>query len=206
MSTIKIMPVAEFEALAVSRLTRVGVDVEAAEAMVRKRFPAEARDVIAEACGRGIALELQDLTDYLHAYAGKDRFFDTNEPITGDAVVWSLVHVEGLLRWAVKNGRGKPGESLTMVFVRPFSVNQLFGELRHHDIMVRLEAGMRLAQSIGAGLRIRGEHEEDFSHILGPQVSDLLGRSMAGESAAADELERRFGHLAVSPESVEADR
>lgn len=63
-------------------------------------------------------------------------------------------------------------------------------DLRSPDLMTRASAGMAMATSIGAGMRISGMSHEDAEQGVGKDLSDLLGKAMAGESAAADELER----------------
>jgi hypothetical protein len=50
-------------------------------------------------------------------------------------------------------------------------------------------AGVSLARSLGVGLALSRETSEDVEHLLSPQLTGLLGRAMAGEVAAVDELE-----------------
>lgn len=75
---------------------------------------------------------------------------------------------------------------------RVLTVADMFAGLRSPDVGVRTAAALLLAHSIGAGLRLSGEHVEDVQHLIGPQVVDLLTRAATGDTAAVDALERHF--------------
>jgi hypothetical protein len=70
------------------------------------------------------------------------------------------------------------------------TVEELFAGLRSPDLVVRIQAGAVLAYVLGAGVRLSGVDAESFEHLTAPQLSDLLGRAMSGELAAAEELGR----------------
>jgi hypothetical protein len=81
-----------------------------------------------------------------------------------------------------------PNGSLPERIAPTATVASLLDALRSPDMVVRIDAGKSLALSIGAGLKLAGETAEDVDNIIGPQLSAILGRAMAGESSAVDEL------------------
>ena len=72
------------------------------------------------------------------------------------------------------------------------NIKQMLAALRSADLEERIAAGIVLATSLGAGFRLTGEDATDFEYLIAPEWSDLIGRAMAGESAAVDELAERI--------------
>ncbi len=69
-------------------------------------------------------------------------------------------------------------------------VRDLIAVLRSPVLADRIKAGLVLAASLGVGLRLAGDHPADVEHLLAPQLGELLGRAMAGDATAVDELAR----------------
>jgi excisionase family DNA binding protein len=83
---------------------------------------------------------------------------------------------------------------------RVLTVADMFAGLRSPDPETRRAAALLLAYSIGAGLRLAGEHLEDVENIIQPQVVGLLERAAQGDAGAVDVLERHFS--AMPPTTV----
>lgn len=69
------------------------------------------------------------------------------------------------------------------------TMEDMFDGLRSDDSETRVRAGKLLSMSVGVGLRLSGEAEEDVLHTVGPDLSKLIGQAMAGDSSATDYLE-----------------
>lgn len=69
------------------------------------------------------------------------------------------------------------------------SLKDLFAGLRSDDPETRIRAGKLLAMSIGIGLRTSGEKADDIEFTIGPDLSRLIGRAMAGDIGATSYLE-----------------
>ena len=128
---------------------------------------------LAECESRGLTLTRDDLRAFLFA-----RFKQDIDP---GAVYWPGYIIEDLVNWARENGRGK--RALV-------TVADMIAGLRLPDLEARIAAGALLATALGAGLRIAETTPEDAEWLVFPQLSDLLGRAMAGQAEATDELEK----------------
>jgi hypothetical protein len=69
-------------------------------------------------------------------------------------------------------------------------MSDMLAGLRSESDETRLLAGLRLATSLGAGLAMSDASELDAEHGAGKDLSNLLGKAMAGDAEAVDELER----------------
>jgi hypothetical protein len=175
-----------YESVLFHTLADLGLAPEEAAAIFLQRWPMEVDGVLSECYGRGLALTTEDLTSYLRSYFGPHGYID-GEPITARDIGWNEKHVNGVLAWALENGRGEPrDESGPPPHV---SVADMLDSLRSSDIVVRTLAASMLARSLGTGCALNGEHPEDFELLLAPQLSALLGRAAAGDASAVDELE-----------------
>jgi len=73
---------------------------------------------------------------------------------------------------------------------RSVGMADMVNGLRADDPEIRFNAGMALARAVGAGLRKSDASAEDVEHGAGRDVSNLIGRAIAGDASAVDELER----------------
>jgi len=71
-------------------------------------------------------------------------------------------------------------------------VQVMLAGLRSVDPDVRFRSGVVLSFSLGQGLKLSDASELDCEHGVGRDLSNLIGRAMAGDSAAVDELETRI--------------
>jgi hypothetical protein len=188
MSTI-ILTAGQYEHLVVDGLQRIGLSPDQAIATAKLRWPMSASDAISECQGRGLSLEIQDLTAFLRHKFGTDHF-DDGEALTASSVGWIPRTVEELLRWAVANRRGQPADDADPIMIPVMSVDAMMVGLRSDNIVVRLRSGFTLARAVGVGLRLQGEDPLDVEFIVGPDISKLIGRAIAGEAEAVEELER----------------
>jgi hypothetical protein len=69
------------------------------------------------------------------------------------------------------------------------SVVEMLEGLRSSSPARRMVAGFTLARALGAGLGHQGETREDVEHIIAPAVSSLIGRAIAGDAEALEEIE-----------------
>lgn len=178
---------AEYEAEAVAALVRLGMTEPEAQAYVDGRFPLSgSEEVLAELRGRKVVIDRDDLTAFLRERFETDRCPD-GAPLDGDAVGWPRYIVNDLATWAVNSGRASAGKQPP----RPvWTLEEMLAGLRSSEPVARMISGQILATSLGAGCRLAGENPVDFEHILSPALSDLIGRAMAGDGSAVDELER----------------
>ena len=183
-----------YEALVIDALLCVGLDYPEANEVSRGRWPMTPDAVLGELYARGLALDHEDLAAYLRHEFNRTHFPD-GEPVNSE-ISWNRKHVERALSYAVANGRGKrvppisrgtKGVELTLA--------EMLDGLRSSDMATRVVSGGFLGRAIGAGLKIAGEHEEDVSSMLQPQLADLLSQAMAGEAAAVDELARSLTNV-----------
>lgn len=187
---MKILSGADYELLSLQSLWSLGMSKADAAKLCMDRWPMDAENVQAECRGRGIALQVEDLTDFLRHKYERDCFAD-GEPLTATSVVWDRVDVNRLIAWALENGRGEPARKRQLGEI--LSVKEMLAGLRSEHQAERMLAGALLSHSLGAGCALAGEDPLDFEHIRAPALADLLDRAMAGEAAAVDELE---GHIA----------
>jgi hypothetical protein len=176
---------AEYDAVVRAALRRLGLADDQAGALMAARWPLDCGGVLAECSGRGLRLELLDLVEFL------GRRFD--RPVDPDEIGWPPRLVDELLGWASALGRGRPtptaGPPPRPDPVSVLSVADMLAGLRSEEIGERAAAGFRLAVSLGAGLRLSGEEPTDVEYLIGPQLSGLIGRAIAGDDEAASELE-----------------
>jgi hypothetical protein len=178
-----ILDTATYDSYALEGLLRLGLEPDQAESAIRDRWPMLAADVPDETRARGLRLSPDDLAAFV-----ADRFpptFDDGSPVAPDLIGWPASLVDQALTWAVAVGRGEPSSG-----PRSMTVNEMLASLRSSNANTRTVAGKLLALSLGAGLKIAGTPEEDFEHILKPQLSELIGRAMSGDSLAVDALEQ----------------
>jgi hypothetical protein len=179
-----------YEALVIDGLKRSGLRLMEAREMAKNRFPLNAESAICECMGRGLVLDLQDLTDFLR-WKFKAVAFDDGEPLKADSVGWIPRTIEELLHWAVQSGRGKPTDEVCLPPRGLTSVESMLAGLRAPDMPTRMQAGFTLARSLGVGLAAQGERREDVEFISGPAISNLIGRAIYGEAEALEEIEAR---------------
>jgi hypothetical protein len=176
-----------YDAMITESLVELGLSREQAEEVCSRRFPLSADGVLAECCGRGACLTPTDLQDFLF-----DRYerktFDDGEPLSPNSIGWPRHLIDSLLMWAERNRRAKPVKDIPDPTLQLVSVQDMLAGLRSGDLADRIVAGVALARSLGVGLALQREHLEDVEHIIAPELSGLLGRAMAGEVEAVDEL------------------
>lgn len=68
-------------------------------------------------------------------------------------------------------------------------IPDMLADLRSDDLERRIRGMIDLARLIGAGMAIQGMDQLDAEHGVGKDLSALLGRAAAGDSAAVDALE-----------------
>lgn len=178
----------DFERRVVANLVRLGLEPGEAEEVARSRFPACAEDARDECRIRGRILSLDDMTAFLRHKFGCDRHHD-GEPLTADSVAWTAKTVGELLKWSVDHGIGHPAVCPDPKIVL-VSVEDMLAALRSDDIATRISAGVELSRSLGVGLKLAGESVEDVENLIAPELTGLLGRAMAGDVEAVDELQR----------------
>jgi hypothetical protein len=145
-----------YDGLVIAGLKRIGLNNKRAQEVAANRWPMDARAAIYECIGRGLELELRDLTDFLR-YKFKCDTFDDGEPLLAHCVGWIPLTVEELLRWALANTRGK-GTDETSEPPCFISIEDMLAGLQSPDMAARLMAGFGLAKSLGDGLAAQGEH------------------------------------------------
>jgi hypothetical protein len=186
-----ILSAAEYDRLVHDGLRRIGLSPDQAVEIASSRWPMRASDCLAECAGRGLTLELEDLTAFLRHKFKTDHFDDGTE-LVASSVGWLPRVVNELLSWAIANGRGEPADQDDNINLIPafVSVADMLQALRSESITDRLVAGFTLAKSLGIGLRLQGEDELDVTHISGPAISKLIGAAIAGEPEAVEALEQ----------------
>lgn len=114
-----------------------------------------------------------------------------------NAIAGALFEVAAALAGHVADKRDGAADELLRLLDNPlpkfeqsWSLEAMLRTLRDPSIGARVLAGNLLAASVGAGMRIAGLSELDAEHGAGRDLSNLIGKAIAGETAAADELER----------------
>jgi hypothetical protein len=186
-SNFIILPPDEYDGLLIAGLITVhGVEAtEAEEYVKRERWPLNADDTLAECHGRGLVLERPDLRAFLD---WKFRSLGETEDIPGpDQVDWTQSLVDKCIEWCVNRSRGRLFREMPE---GPITRDRMFELMRSDSPVSRLLGGKYLALALGAGLKQRGETQEDFDHILAPLLSELLARAMfLNDQSAVDQLD-----------------
>lgn len=190
----------EFESLSFETLTRAGIPPGEAREVISRRYPMCSPHVIMEFRARGLDITLAHVEAYMLSQTSlisRDRTWklDGGEFIAEE--VWFGRDSSAAL-WEFCLKVGAPS-SFAETPTLPATVEDMLGMLRSEHQAERTVAGCLLAQSIGAGLAIAGEHREDVEFISGPAISDMLGRAIAGESAAVDWLEATLVNQRPAP-------
>jgi hypothetical protein len=178
-----------YEAMVIGGLMRHrGLSRSDASKLAWTRWPMSGDEVCYECFGRGLELEPVDLTDFLVQHF-KTTHHDDGAPLVHDSIGWGPPLVEALLCWALEKKRGKPAESIP-ARPRPGTLAEMLKELRSSSPSRRMVAGFALARALGFGLALQGEKREDVEFISGPAISSLIGRAVAGDAEALEEIER----------------
>jgi hypothetical protein len=113
----------QYERLVAAGLVRMGIDAAAAAALLAARWPMFGGGVLSECAGRGLLLTLEDVRDFLREIVGEEWM--DGEPIDAAATMFTAGPLESLLRWAIKNGRGKPSFSGSLADEHPKKLDAL---------------------------------------------------------------------------------
>jgi len=190
MSEARFLTDDEYAAAAFAALVRAGYPEAEAVKIVDGRFPLLAEDALKEARRRGLDLTMAHVKAFMLA---ETRLIDGSRmtwrrdgsPFVPEEVWFRRHSLEAMLAWAAKFvpiTRPEPAPSV-------LTVQAMLQGLRSEDQVDRILSGCALAHSLGTGLALSGEHPEDVEHIVAPELTAMLGRAMAGEAAAVDELE-----------------
>jgi hypothetical protein len=180
----------QYEGLVAGNIGRLlGLSADQAAEIAANRWPMDANSAICECEGRGLRLDLTDLTHFLRDKFQRDTF-DDGAPLVAESLGWLPYLVDELLEWAIDQDRGEAAGESARTMPTTVSVPDMFKGLKSDNIVERLEAGFSLSRSLGVGLAIAGEDRLDIEHIIAPSVGELLGRAIhARDLEAIAELE-----------------
>lgn len=189
MSKPRLLTNDEYEAVAFAALVRCGYPQDEAVELIDGRFPMLAEDAIKEARRRGLPLEMGHVWAYLVTQTSlidpKSMTWKRDGgPFVPEEVMFGRHSLEALIEFL------SPVLPVTRPAPQVLTMAEMLAGLRSEDMAERILAGCALSTSLGAGLALQGEHREDVENTIGRDLSDLVGKAMAGEAAAVDELER----------------
>ena len=120
---MRYLTTAEYDAIVRLGLAGLGLDRQTADRLIGLRWPMHGPGLVAEAAGRGLAIDLATIQAWLDEHVGPT--WSDGQPVEARTTLFSESLAREVFAWAVAHGRAEPTPTGHALAERPDVLDQL---------------------------------------------------------------------------------